>query len=338
MPNNVAEFVLRITTEGTQNAQALAGQLVQLDQTGKQVATSMLSVAAAQRAQGTEVARTDSQLEKLTQNWGNLDRQVDHFSAHTLQSFSSTSARALTEWIEGSKNARQAFVGFVNSVIEGIIQMAIQQGIAHALGIGQVQTAAAAQSAANAEVTASAAPAAAMQGAATFGANAIGVGLVLAAVLAGVGVLLATKRADGGAIYGAGSETSDSIPAWLSHNEYVHTAAAHRYYGTGAMDAINSRSIPREAIHAAMSHRTFAVGGPVLPLPAFSIGGVVGGSAPSFNPSINVMPTPALFGDAMIESWMGSTAGQRALDRHLETRVGRLARNVKHVGGHRSEA
>jgi hypothetical protein len=337
--NNIAEIVLRVTTEGTQNAQALAGQLVQLDQTGKQVAVSMLSVAAAQRAQGAEVARTDSQLEKLTRDWANLDKQVDRFSAHTLQSFASTSARALTEWIEGSKNARQAFVGFVNSVIEGIIQMAIQQGIAHALGIGQVQAAASAQSAANAQVTASAAPAAAMQGAATFGANAVGVGLVLAAVLAGIGVLLATRRAEGGPIYGAGTETSDSIPAWLSHNEYVHTAAAHRYYGTAAMDAINARSVPREAIHAALAHRSFGAGGMVTMLPAFAGGGFIG--SPTGKPvpsSISVYPTPALFGDAMIASWLASSAGQRALDKHLEMRASRLARSTKKAGGHRSEA
>ena len=91
----------------------------------------------------------------------------------------------------------------------------------------------------------------------------------------GVGAMLAlTRRAEGGPIFGAGSETSDSIPAWLSHNEFVQPAAAHHYYGTDVMEAMRTRSIPREAIRASMEHRTFAYGGPILPTRSFAEGGI----------------------------------------------------------------
>lgn len=47
-------------------------------------------------------------------------------------------------------------------------------------------------------------------------------------------------RAAGGPVYGPGSATSDSIPAWLSDGEYVVKAAAVQKYGLHFMDRVNS--------------------------------------------------------------------------------------------------
>lgn len=58
---------------------------------------------------------------------------------------------------------------------------------------------------------------------------------------------LGQKRAQGGHIRGRGTETSDSIPAWLSHNEYVLPAKAVRYYGVEQLDAMRERKMPRYA-------------------------------------------------------------------------------------------
>jgi hypothetical protein len=46
--------------------------------------------------------------------------------------------------------------------------------------------------------------------------------------------------ATGGYVAGAGTSTSDSIPAWLSNGEYVMKAAAVSYYGLGTMHAMNA--------------------------------------------------------------------------------------------------
>lgn len=70
--------------------------------------------------------------------------------------------------------------------------------------------------------------------------------------------------AGGGRVFGPGSGTSDSIPAWLSSGEFVHTARATRHYGLRFMQAINSLRFPR-----------FAGGGVV--------GGVTGGSTTTTN-------------------------------------------------------
>ena len=48
------------------------------------------------------------------------------------------------------------------------------------------------------------------------------------------------NRASGGPIFGPGTATSDSIPAWLSNGEYVIRAAAVDKYGLGLMHQINA--------------------------------------------------------------------------------------------------
>lgn len=58
------------------------------------------------------------------------------------------------------------------------------------------------------------------------------------------------ERAEGGYISGAGSGTSDSIPARLSNGEFVVRASAVRAYGTDLLHSIND-----------MSARGFALGG-----------------------------------------------------------------------------
>jgi len=354
--NNIAEIILKVTTEGQDNAQALAVQLTQLDQATNKVMTTTLAATTAQKSFNAEIGKAASapgpvavaqiqqpqpQLEKTLQNWGDLQKQVDGFTTHTLRDFTSTSAQALTQWIEGSKNAKQAFAGFVTSVLEGIIQIMLQQTIAHALGLTQAQVSAQTQTVANTEIAASAAPAAALTGAATFGANSIGVALVIAAVLGGVGAMLAlTRRAEGGPIFGAGSETSDSIPAWLSHNEFVQPAAAHHYYGTDVMEAMRTRSIPREAIRSSMEHRTFAYGGPVLPTRGFAEGGIAvqmagGGVVP--NVSVGGPTVLMAFGPDEIDRLMATSEMQKHLTDHLDRNAHRIARNIKRTGGHRQE-
>ncbi len=358
--NNIAEIILKVTTEGQGNAQALAAQLTQLDQVTNKVMTTTVAATSAQKTFNAEIGKTSpaaglvakaqfqqppSQLEKLSQNWGDLQKQVDGFTTHTLRDFTSTSARALTQWIEGSKNAKQAFAGFVTSVLEGIIQIMLQQTIAHALGLTQAQVSAQTQTVANTEIAASAAPAAALTGAATFGANSIGVALVIAAVLGGVGALLAlTRKAEGGPVFGAGSETSDSIPAWLSQNEFVQPASAHNYYGTDVMEAMRTRSIPRDAIRASMEHRTFSLGGMVaqasLPVRAFAEGGIAvrmagGGIIP--NVSVGGATVLMAFGPQEIDRLMATSEMQKHLDDHLDRNRHRIVRHVKRSGGTRQE-
>lgn len=86
------------------------------------------------------------------------------------------------------------------------------------------------------------------------------------------------KLAFGGAIYGPGTPTSDSIPAMLSNGEYVVRASSVAKYGKGFMDKVNSGSF---------SPTGFASGGFVgsrMPAPSFNMPSM---SMPQTNQLIN---------------------------------------------------
>ena len=55
-----------------------------------------------------------------------------------------------------------------------------------------------------------------------------------------------------GLLYGPGTSTSDSIPAWLSRDEFVVKAQATSYYGPDAMYALNAMALDREWLRAAI--------------------------------------------------------------------------------------
>lgn len=61
------------------------------------------------------------------------------------------------------------------------------------------------------------------------------------------------KAATGGAIYGAGTATSDSIPAMLSNGEYVIKAAAVKRLGVPFLDALNQGKTPGYSVGGLVS-------------------------------------------------------------------------------------
>lgn len=65
-------------------------------------------------------------------------------------------------------------------------------------------------------------------------------------------------NAEGGQVFGPGTATSDSIPAWLSNREFVEPVHAVDYYGADFFEALRQHAIPREM------------------LPGFADGGLVG--------------------------------------------------------------
>ncbi|RIY18833.1 hypothetical protein CJI54_04870, partial [Bifidobacteriaceae bacterium NR026] len=73
-----------------------------------------------------------------------------------------------------------------------------------------------------------------------FSANASEVWNTINAInRASVHVNARIHRANGGVVYGAGTSTSDSIPAMLSNGEYVMTAAAVHRLGVSVLDGLN---------------------------------------------------------------------------------------------------
>ena len=81
------------------------------------------------------------------------------------------------------------------------------------------------------------------------------------------------NRASGGFVSGAGTATSDSIPARLSNGEFVQPTSAVDYYGRGFMEAIRNRKLPKigvsegnlPAISQTRAVQKYATGGAVQP-------------------------------------------------------------------------
>jgi len=67
----------------------------------------------------------------------------------------------------------------------------------------------------------------------------------------------------GGPIVGIGSDMSDNIPIMASPNEYMQTAAAHRFWGTPTMDAIRRQDV--RAVMAAVAVKGYRDGGTIAP-------------------------------------------------------------------------
>ncbi len=235
--NNVAEIIIKVSTEGSQNARAVAGQLAQVGQTAAQVAAQMLSAATAQRTCLTEIAGVtaeyhaayqkasealalyeervrhvrdllqagaidqaeanerirqaandalpsmqtampvleqwsaalraagqdtgslDKRIESLKtsidelgragqddfagvmhqrimalrSDWENLNRQISDLSVRTIQNFSTATTRAIVGFITHTGNARDVFRQFALSVVEGIVQIVVQEVIANTI-------------------------------------------------------------------------------------------------------------------------------------------------------------------------------------------------------------
>lgn len=91
-----------------------------------------------------------------------------------------------------------------------------------------------------------------------------------AARLAGLGGGGGTRYASGGYVSGAGTATSDSIPAWLSNGEFVMRAAAVRKYGLSLFQRLNGLNLSDSI------RQGFAMGG-LVGLPAPALAPIAGG-------------------------------------------------------------
>ncbi len=77
--------------------------------------------------------------------------------------------------------------------------------------------------------------------------------------------------ATGGPVIGAGTATSDSNLAWLSHGEYVQPAASVQHYGAGFMEAVRTKQFPKFADGGMFGRAPFNVNVEDLPMPAITL-------------------------------------------------------------------
>lgn len=174
--------------------------------------------------------------------------------------------------------------------------------------VAAANTTATGQAGAAAQTTSAWAPAATTASIGSFGAAAaIGISAVLAALA------MAQSFNGGGQIRGAGTNTSDSIPAWLSDEEFITRAAVVKQPGMlPLLKDVNERGW--EALHdwaGTVYHSTGGLAGvpaPAAPSPVFDSGRMSEESALTANVANNFR-FAALFDIEDVANQLGSSPG-----------------------------
>lgn len=159
---------------------------------------------------------------------------TDLFSGF-FASFTDGFANSIGQAVVGAQDLDEALKNVAQQAIAGLISGFIKLGIQYATNAALAATfgtAITATTAGLAATTAAAwAPAAALASLASFGANAAPAAAALTTTTGlATGLALVPGFANGGYISGAGTGTSDSIPARLSNGEYVMPARQTRQY------------------------------------------------------------------------------------------------------------
>lgn len=159
---------------------------------------------------------------------------TDLFSGF-FASFTDGFANSIGQAVVGAEDLDEALKNVAQQAIAGLISGFIKLGIQYATNAALAATFGTAITATTAGLAATTAvawaPAAALASLASFGANAAPAAAALTTTTGlATGLALAPGFANGGYISGAGTGTSDSIPARLSNGEYVMPARQTRQY------------------------------------------------------------------------------------------------------------
>jgi|GEM_PF-3061304 len=156
---------------------------------------------------------------------------------------------SISDFFMGVSTAEEALKSFGKSLLQVVVDFyakkvagMLMEGI---IGKSAIAAQTAASVAAGAATAAAWAPAAAAVSLASFGANSAPAMAGISATHALSSMLSAVPGlAKGGPVFGAGTATSDSVPAMLSNGEYVMKASAVDRLGLGFLNRLNSGKMP----------------------------------------------------------------------------------------------
>jgi hypothetical protein len=247
-----------------------------------------------------------------------LNDAFENIATHGLQNFNDSLTNALVNFTSLRDVGRSVLQGLAADLIKLALQQIELHTIGAALGAASTATTTAAAAAAGA---AWAGPAA-LASLATLGANAGPAAAAIGSTVA-LATIVGAPKAEGGRIFGPGSDTSDSILTPSSVNEYMIRAQSARKVGYDTLEYINQ--------HGELPvGEGRANGGIIRPtnLPAAQPG-AQGGFAPAdirqlesiVSRAVSAMPDVSLYASLdpadMLQKALGRPAGHRALMAHL---------------------
>jgi hypothetical protein len=141
-----------------------------------------------------------------------------------------------------------------------------------------------------------------------------------------------TRMATGGHVFGPGSPTSDSIPAWLSNGEYVIKASAVSRVGVGTLDAINDGHMPAfssggivRKVSPSNDIAASAHGGGFTSRDIGTLRSLIGDAV---NAGVSAMPDVSLFASFdpadVLQRALGTQKGRRAIIAHVGDNSGAI--------------
>ncbi len=185
--------------------QMLKAQLARLQSAPQTLEVQKQILATQQQIAAVNMAKPLDKAQQAAKSW---DETLTEIKNNAVNEIANGLTDAMLSVADGTKKAKDAFKDFAVQFLKDIAKMILE-----AIILNAVQT----------------------------GMNAIGLSKGGAVGDGGSQQNLAT----GGFVSGAGTATSDSIPARLSNGEFVHQAKAVNFYGKRVMDDINNMRIPK---------------------------------------------------------------------------------------------
>ncbi|WPP47088.1 phage tail length tape measure family protein [Pseudomonas sp. AN-1] len=253
--------------------------------------------------------------------------QTEQMVGGALDSLTQGIGDSFAQAIVYGDDLRASLQGVAQTILAEVISALVQMGVRYAINAAMGQATAAAVTAAGAAMAAATAaawaPAAAAVSLATMGANsAPAIAGMTAAQTAASGFALAPGFSTGGHVTGPGTGTSDSIPAWLSNDEFVTRSAVVRQPGAlPFLEDFNRRGMSAlDDWAAAVRHSTGGLAGvPAPALPAPSLGNVqLAEPAKALSATVNLKQrvTPVLSASTVADL-MNTPAGEEVLLVHI---------------------
>jgi hypothetical protein len=295
--------------------------------------------AAQQGSDNANLSPLDAYFSDISKQADDINSAFESIAAGGLATFTD----ALTDAIVNFTSLKDVARATLQSIVAGLVKLAIQQVILATIGkaLGAGATAATATEAAAAATAW--APAAAAACLATLGANAGPAAAALAGTHALSFALAQAGRAagfaKGGRIYGPGSSTGDNVPIWASPDEYMIKAKSARSIGYQDLEHINRtgklpgfaeggrvRAVAPMNMPAASPHRSAGFSKDDIGQLRSLVGDAV-------NAGLSAMPDVNLFASLdpadMLQRALGTPAGQKTLLAALGANRGRVKQTLQ---------
>ena len=228
-----------------------------------------------------------------------LVNTLENIVPNAIDKFGDSLSRLWDNLTEGTMSAKEAINAFFNDFAKGIMKSIIELGIMYlkmqmvkALNMGEGTTG-------------------------TTGTTGTGGGWI-GTIIGLIGGLFA----EGGLIR-KGSGTRDDVPILAGRGEFIQPEDSVRYYGSGIMEALRQRAIPKDLLQGFAMKKAFS------PAFAFQAGGLVREGNAAAGPGGTPLTIVNVIDPREMDKYLSSAAGQNSVLNVMSSRVTTIRKILK---------